>query len=66
MRIAKMSEFMRKIGLALMIATCLGVLYMLGVFFSSGLWNPLQWCLFGKIIVAAFVIRAFAFLLEEI
>lgn len=61
-----MSEFMRKIGLVLMTAVCLGVIYMLSVFFSSGMWNPLQWCLFGKIIVAILAIGVFNFLLNEL
>lgn len=60
-----MSEFLRVVGLALICAVFLGVLYMLGVFLSSGEWNLLQWCLFGKILTVIGFFAVMGFFIDE-
>lgn len=60
-----MYDFLRFIGLILLCAVLLGVTYMLGVFFSSGEWNPLQWCLFGKILTVIGFCLVVSFFIDE-
>lgn len=61
-----MNEFLRVVVLALICVVFLGLLYMLGVFFSSGEWNPLQWCLFGKILTVIGFCAVMGFFIDEL